>query len=1039
MSDGKIMMKESLFAEAGKVVLLSAFLFGGTAFAGGTVSFDLFRCGAERADNWLRSTNVTVRTTADAIVARVGNSRHGWISYHLPVTDALRAQPVEYVVTLSNASDRVMAIKGRAEQLTAKGDTLPDDVVDRRFISYRIPAGKAMTLREPGYVESRAAELKLAFELLSQPSHVDGTGRTLAVSQMELNVKPDEPAPADWFAPGVKGEALRLDGDSAFWFNVYGQAVWGRGVREKHAGRRYFPRPGGTIEAWFKPDDFRSVRLLEASRHNKRESFRPPSERGTGVRLSLDAALEPGKWQKVTLVVTNGSDDVYQVYAGAGCIGAHLETDAERKCLGRVFFKGLVDELVLKDPDGTVCAHFTFDRTLLGSSDYGSRRIRGTFRRPSKWTEIFDRENFRTLPSDDDLTRGWFAHAVEREVRADEGRIAVNAPANLAMDFVEIENVGRDALVCPVVLNAGEVDVRGMSEIAETLGVGPTSPLSDREKADRIFQFLIRRTDYFMNHPVAFRPEVDKPYRAEHHALEQFVSYGMFECVPLNQLASTLFTQAGGLPSADCGGYWHGFEHVFYDGKARVYDLSARTAFPDATGDPQSLRELEDLPGPFFASGGSAECYIRSYFRRHYFEAPRFAFRCGETLAPGERIRFWRGNFGEMQTLCAGKYFDDFFKGLKPGVEVLPRTDRTAACGAQMTRPDGKVWQVDRFFPDYANAERLYEGAFPANGEWCVTSAYAVVAGRYRATDESGRTRPLELSTNGGAVWKPLAADAEGAVLLRDEIRGRAAFRLRAKGATWISARTVLETNRRLLTGELKAGANDLRFLCDAGSAARVRFGYRTPGAVEGRPEAVDAGTIRGFATHLVVRDGATASFGYETDRLSDGSEKTYTVLSAPGAKLVKGDWRLVRVGETVELPCSLEPGRWAVLFLDRFASHEPCPLADKAALVVGDAKVAWGRPINDAVMLHKQEYGVRGGRAAWKWDFPVYGKYPYMGLKTVDVASPGALRVRLTAALEEGPLEIGAVLLVRDPSPDFQAEIMKRICGMTRMPRESF
>lgn len=1001
------------------------------------------------AENWFRSTNVTVAASNFVLTARTTDSRHGWISHHLPVADDLRGQPIEYVLTLSNASERVMAVKGRAEQLDAAGRTLSDDAVDRRFISYRIPAGKTMTLHEPGFVDARAVKLKLAFEFLAQPTHIDGTGRALAISRLAVNRKPEGPLPAGWFAPGMKGDALRLDGESAFWFNVLPQAVWGRGLEAKKTGRRYFPKPGGTIEAWFKPEDLRSVRLLEASRHSNREILFSPSERGIGVRLASDGALEPGQWQKVTLSVTNGCEDVLEVYAGAGCIGAHLENDAERRRNGRTFFKGLVDELVLKDPDGTICAHFSFDRTLIGTSDFGTRRIRGTLRCPSKWTELFDRENFRTLPSADDLSRGWFHHEIERAVSLPEGSLgtktksfrleAVTAPSDLVMDYVEIENTGAEDLVCPIVLNEGEVDTRSMEELGETLGVGRNSTLSDREKADRIFQFLIRKTDYFMNHPIAFKPEIDTPYLPEYQPLQQFVSYGMFECVPLNQLASTMFTQAGGLPSADCGGYWHGFEHVFYEGKARVYDLSARTAFPDASGDPLSLRELEDLPGPFFASGGSAEYYVRLNHRRHYFEAPRFAPRCGETLRPGERVRFWRGNFGEMQDLCAGKYFDDYFRNRTGGVDILPRTDRTVDSGAQMSRRGGKVWQVDRFFPDYANAEKVYEGPMPASGEWLVASAYAIVAGRYRATDATGCAVPLELSTNGGKTWKPLTADEEGAVLLRDKIKGRSAFRLRAKGAARIFSRTILETNRRLLTGELKPGKNDLHILCDQGCAAKVRFGYRTPGAVGGRPEAVDAGTIRGFPMHLVVKEGAEETFAYETDRLADGSEKTYTVLTSPGAKLVKGPWRLDKVGEVVDIPCHLEPGRWAVLFLDRFGSHEAFSLEDKAELVLGDESVGCARPINDAVMLHKQEYGGRGGRAAWKWDFPVYGKYPYLGLKTVDLKTAQSPRLRLKERLTAGPLEIGAVLFVRDPSPDFTAEIMKRLCGMTRLPMESF
>lgn len=170
-------------------------------------------------------------------------------------------------------------------------------------------------------------------------------------------------------------------------------------------------------------------------------------------------------------------------------------------------------------------------------------------------------------------------------------------------------------------------------------------------------------------------------------------------------------------------------------------------------------------------------------------------------------------------------------------------------------------------------------------------------------------------------------------------------------------ARTVFQNNPRVLTGELKPGANVLSFKADGGDAARVSFGYRVPAGRVDTPDAVSFGAIPGMETHLVVRDGASAGFTRETRRSPEGGEKNVTVLTAPGARLIVRPQSLAAVGDMIRFPCDLPSGRYAVMALVRYASHEPSPYAPRVVIDVPGAPVECSRPINDAVMLHKQEY----------------------------------------------------------------------------------
>ena len=786
-----------------------------------------------------------------------------------------------------------------------------------------------------------------------------------------------------------------------------------------------------------------------------------------------------------------------EFYVGATYAGARLETEAECRRFGRHFYCGAVDNLTLTDGSRTK-ACFSFDDTFDGVSDGGIGFISGTIRasedrvahtlsvdgRPFPWFpsevpdaacphKVLDRDNFRDLPTADDLAAVRRLETQTFDVKPG-GVLDVMAPDGLVMDYVEISNTGAEPLVCPIALNAGEVDPRSWGDIADSLGTGPDSTLSDREKAIRLFGWLVKNNDYFINHTAGFMQENDRPVNVEFHSLWELNSYGRFECGPLNELAWRTFTLAGGLPAGQLGGYGHGFEQVFYDGKNRLFDLSPSLFFPAMDNETEAtLGDTEDAPGPYVREGAASEFYVR--FTPRGFSVSRAVLRprIGVTLRPGERFRACRFNEGLMNDLSTGAFFDRQY-GTKAN-----RTDYNEQTGA--AEGPHHVWRVDRFFPDYANGYLTFDGppatvaedATPTSFVYRVNACYPVTAADYAAFRADGAAVPLALSTDGGATWRPLELDGGGMARLVYQVRARTAYRIRVAAppgeVARFRARTVVEMNNRTLTGNLKPDTNSLAFKAEAGDAARVTFGYRVPaGRIDVRGVA-SYGTVPGYERHIAVLDpvktlvlevspegdavavrtspGIVASLEGEnlsiratdtTPRVawvtlcrSDGGEYVITLAVAPGAQLLMGTTSLTNEGDRVVFPCDLPAGRYAVLVLNRFSSHAAFPWDMRAELMCGTNVVPCCCAVNRAVMLHKQNYGVKGGRAAWKWDFPLARAYPYEELAPVDLPAAKELAFRLTHPMPEGPLEIGGLLVLPWPEREFRCELIKALCGL--------
>ncbi|MBO5899820.1 MAG: LamG domain-containing protein, partial [Lentisphaeria bacterium] len=276
---------------------------------------------------------------------------------------------------------------------------------------------------------------------------------------------------------------------------------------------------------------------------------------------------------------------------------------------------------------------FNFDRSFDGKTLFGVGRVEGSIRslqsRISPKLEIGKRSvqyvpaeilpesdprvvldplNYPRTPSVNEFKSARKTERIKMTMAPGESR-NVKLDSDVIMDFVEIANNTGKTLVHPFLIKKGEIDPRSFGDLADSLGIDGLTP---RGKVDKIFQFLLSASDYFMNHQATFRPGSNEPENVEYKALMMLNGYCGFECGPLNNLSANLFTTAGLCPATQTSGYGHSFEQVFYDGKNHVYDLSAQRFFPAHDNETAaSLRQLDVENGPFQRYRNSGGAFIR--------------------------------------------------------------------------------------------------------------------------------------------------------------------------------------------------------------------------------------------------------------------------------------------------------------------------------------------------------------------------------------------------------------------------------------------
>ncbi len=664
------------------------------------------------------------------------------------------------------------------------------------------------------------------------------------------------------------------------------------------------------------------------------------------------------------------------------------------------------------------------------------------------------------------------------------------------MNWVEIacpEN-GKP-LEAPIVINKGDLDVRSYGDLRDTMFPADQPPMSNHQRANYLFSFLIHASDYFMSHQAKISDQ-NTVVMAEYGGLAQIAGYCGFECGPLNSLAMNTFVNVLGNPACMTFGNAHLFEQQFFDGRWRVYDLSAQSYFPSRRqDDAASLGEIEEdahLLSRF--KDTSASHFYRLCARITYGGGILPAKKLTYTLNPGESFRiYWHNNgvYNDLQ-VALSKVVARLQKG--QGVDVLQEI------GATPSRRKESVLQVDRPFPHYSNAYLSFNGTVSAGNPaftkvsedsftYQVMLPYPIVSANYKA---EGSNISYELSYDGGGTWRQVPAGADGVCHLGLEVRARNNYLLRVNGQRTgkFQAETIVQMNTRVLTGALHQGKNELVFKSDSPGSAKVTFSYRVDtnkelkfdgvnswGAIPGEEkqmvimipsEACEIG-VEGLSSKATVRgtQGIEAKLNGskiqlltsdKTPRLAslviqDGkNEKRLVVAVMPeGARWIPAEKMNIGAGAELQEPDSTRTMRVVKSTGDKaditykfapinagkyliFHLERNAPLSEDAVWIPLWLMKNGKTSLPLVRRTNNSAEFYKAEKLLWRfrWDYPISGKYPFEMMTPQELPACDSLTVRCTAP----NIEIAGVLIVPADDLEFMKVFRKYCCGFNYQPQ---
>ena len=1033
----------------------------------------------------------------------------------------LRGRKVEVRFEVSNPDKAATGSKIELRQYDADGNRLNEDVVDPRFISMMHPAGRKTPLRTCGSIHPRAAKVTLAVNAFDGRLDVDKVeivaAPSVAVNEKFFGAGVDGSALAlsesrQFFFPvysrAVWGRGLKVTDPQELFFPVGTGTVeawfrpqgWKGPVRlfdaanlapgaanAKNARGSLFSvdcDPGAkTVVATVKGTDGRAfvargaLDLPVGDWHHLAVTFEPEGELAVFADGRKVASAPLAGWK----VPTGGDQKSGPMLFAVGAGAKEIRT---AKSVAIPAYSGLVDNLRLSsavryrgdfspartfERDADTRALFAFEKEIDGWSagadgiveasvradealHPGSRKT--DYRRPAP----FDTLNYKTVSGSDDFGSCRVRRMLTRKVQVGES-VEFDVPENAAADFCEIRNVGDTDLVWPVLLGEGEVDPRSWEKVRATMDL---NGLSDREKADRLFQYAVHSMDYFIWHPVCIDPGTTRGNSANNNPLVNLNVYGADACGGLNKIASNLGTLCGDIPACGVQGYGHEFQQYWIDGAMRVYDLSGQQYFERLSDDePATLQDIEREPGTHPRYVKCADHFTRLFAHSPWASRP-YRFRDFMlTLKPGESFRTSRFNDGSVLDVWSARK-DAKVDFNHPLLAKLPPES-----------PLGNCYRANRFPPDIANGCVTYAGRKPET-EYVVDFRYPAVRGEYAAVGAKGVPLPLEYSVD-GKVWRDLEADADGVARPVYAVRGLPRYRVRAKGgvAATFTAKTFVQMNPKVMTGLAHSGRNRIRLAAEGGGQAEVSVGWKERGgriAVEG---AVFAGTVPGAEKLIVAYDPTEGTKTLKADGVKGGAvvlsypdkgrpyyvhrriagerggEALLVVLVGKGARVIReGSGTLAKAGDAVEFGTGLKgEGRFMLWNLTRIEGGLPFHRYGSRpfALVNAAAKRKKERfvpcaPTRCGSDFYKAATGNRGGRSAYHWDTATERgtKYPLEAPRTYSADEISRVRYELTADYEGG-IEYFASLVVPVGDYEFLAETIRLLSGFNYIPEEKW
>ena len=698
------------------------------------------------------------------------------------------------------------------------------------------------------------------------------------------------------------------------------------------------------------------------------------------------------------------------------------------------------------------------------------------------YTDVPDKEEFAAARKAEQIKLN-FSGKTQKTVNIDEPVI---------MDYIEYTNNGSKTVIHPFVRKDSEIDPRSFGDIRESMNISQSSA---RERANKIFQFMLASSDYFMSYQARFNPGEDRAENVCYDALLMLNAYCGFECGPLNSMTANMYACSGGLPAGQTAGYGHSFQQVWVDGKSNLYDLSAQKFFPSMNNtSPSCLGETEIEPGIFNRVDGNSDHFIRIATRRPSANVPAFIERVAMSLRPGESLRMWYANDGRSNTLQYNNpaRYNNLKKPYAKDVSKLVHVKNSKL----------PVSEVDHYFPEFGSAYLKFNGApgkFAKNftnikdDSFCylVTTCYPVVYAEYAAKLNDGSFAGLEISTDRGKTFRPLTLDADGTARPFYPVCARREYLIKVKAPLKqvenFSAMTQMMTNPRVMTCKLAKGEN--RLLCSTGNNANVDVtiqyrkyakdinisGATMAGAKTGferivtalAPEESKTFEISGASDKAVVRTTGkiTASLkngklnvsapadykGVDTVTIDDeGALKQLIVIVHPGIELVLADKitpvKNASVGNDFQKTVNFggygakikisfagekQPGKYSVWTLLRMAS-DPSWTRVHVDLPQGGSTEIF-RHASFSHDFYKSRYYGKNGRGKFRWDYPVEADipYPFQQIAPVEFKKPFSDLTYRYDNTSKEISEVAAVMIMPWPDREFNNELARVLRGV--------
>ena len=583
--------------------------------------------------------------------------------------------------------------------------------------------------------------------------------------------------------------------------------------------------------------------------------------------------------------------------------------------------------------------------------------------------KVLDKRNYTNLPEQKDFNAARKTEQLKFKFNGNTNK-SVKLDEPVYMDYIEYKNTGDKDVIHPFIRRDGEIDPRSFGDVRNSMNV---TKLSARERTNRIFQFMLSSSDYYMSYQARFSPGSDKPHYACYDALLMLNAYCGFECGPLNSMTANMFSCSGDIPAGQTGGYGHSFQQAWVDGKSNLYDLSAQKFFPSFDNTtPASLGEVELEPGIQNRVNGNSDHFIRLGTRPYNANEPAFLERVAMTIRPGESLRMWYMNDGRSNTLqwnSAARFYN-FKKPFAKDVSKLVNAGKSR----------NPVAEVDSFFPEFGSAFLKFNGkpeSYAKNftmvkkESFCykVFTCYPIVYAEYSAKKSDGSYAALEISTDRGKTFRKLKLDKDGVTRPFYPVCARREYLIKVKAPMEsvenFCANTQMMTNVRVMTCKLKPGVNELIYTAENDAPVEITLQYRK--------------NVKDIEIKGAILSGAAVGWERVTTAISPGESKTFAVSGASAGAKVKTTGNLIAELKNGKLTVTAKKGS--------YKSIEGVTIIDKEAEKLLQVVVAPGIELVTADMITP----VKNAKAGTKYQ------------KTIDFGGAGA-KIKINFASTKAP-----------------------------------